>query len=241
MCIRDRQWEIDPSECTVSEGIISNGKGDKLTYGEVAQAASEIEIPKDEEVKLKETKDYKIIGTDRGNVDLEDIITGKPLFGIDTKREGMLYAAVTRPPAFGQKIKSYDDSEAMKIAGVQKVIQMRVPLKEPNRMVDKMAILATSTWAAFKGKKALKIEWETETPLENTSNHKAELMKMVNSTAKKPVRQDGDPAKAFREADEIVERVYESPFLPHNTMEPMNFFADVTGDKVELILSLIHI
>ena len=229
-----QQWEVDPSECTVSEGVISNAKGDKLTYGEVAKAASSIEIPKEEEVKLKETKDYKIIGTDRGNVDIEEIITGKPLFGIDTKREGMMYAAVTRPPAFGQKIKSYDDSEAMKIAGVKQVIQMRVPLKEPNRMVDKMAIIATSTWAAMKGKKALKIEWETETPLENTTDHKVALMKLVNSKAKKAVRKDGNPDKAFREADEVIERVYESPFLPHNTMEPMNFFADVTGDKVIL-------
>ena len=230
-----QQWEVDPSECTVSEGVITNAKGDKLTYGEVAKAASSMEIPKEEEVTLKETKDYKIIGTDRGNVDIEEIITGKPLFGIDTKREGMMYAAVTRPPAFGQKIKSYDDSEALKVTGVKKVIQMRVPLKEPNRMVDKMAIIATSTWAAMKGKKALKVEWETETPLENTTDHKVELMKLVNSKAKKAVRKDGNPDKAFREADEIIERVYESPFLPHNTMEPMNFFADVTGDKVELV------
>ena len=229
------QWKVDPSECKVSDGVISNAKGETLTYGAVAKAASDIEIPKDEEVKLKETKDYKIIGTDKGNVDIEPIITGKPLFGIDTKREGMLYATVTRPPAFGQKIKSYDDSEAMKVAGVKKVIQMRVPLKEEGRMVDKMAILATSTWAAMKGKKALKVEWETETPLENTADHKVQLMKLVNSKSKKPVRKDGNPDKAFREADEVIERVYESPFLPHNTMEPMNFFADVTGDKVELI------
>lgn len=234
-----KKWEVDAAECSVSEGVITNAKGDKLTFGEVAKDASAMEVPKEEDITLKETKDYKIIGTERGNVDLEDIITGKPLFGIDTKKEGMLYAAVMRPPAFGQKIKSYDDSEALKVNGVTKVLQMRLPLKENHEdgtpwMVDKIAVVANSTWAAMKGKKALKVVWEENTPAENTATHKSELMKLVNRTAEKPVRVDGNPTKAFREADEIIERVYESPFLPHNCLEPMNFFAHVTDEKVKL-------
>lgn len=230
-----KQWEVEPSECSVADGVITNAKGDQLTFGEVAKIASDMEVPKEEDITLKETKDYKIIGTDRSNVDIEEIISGKPLFGIDTKREGMLYASVMRPPAFGQKLKSYDDSAALKVSGVKQVVQMRVPLKEPNRMVDKIAVVATSTWAAMKGKKALKAVWESETPAENTTSHKEELMKLANSTAKEAVRHDGNATKAFRDADEIIERVYESPFLPHNCMEPMNFYANVTADKAELV------
>ncbi len=231
-----KEWEIDPSECSVSEGVISNGKGDKLTFGAVAKAASTMDVPKEEDVVLKEAKDYKIIGTDRSNVDIDNIITGKPLFGIDTKREGMLYATVLRPPAFGQKLKSVDDSEALKVAGVKGVYKINLPLRQgPDRTVDKVAVVATSTWAAMKGKKALKAVWQEDTPLENTTNHKADLTRLVNSTAKKSVRKDGDPNKAFAEADEVIEKVFESPFLPHNCMEPMNFFAHVQADKVELV------
>ena len=231
-----KQWEVDPSECSVADGVITNGKGDQLTYGEVAKVAADMEVPKEEDVTLKEAKDYKIIGTDRGNVDMDDIITGKPLFGIDTKREGMMYATVLRPPAFGQKLKSVDDSEALKVAGVKGVYKITMPLKEgKGRTVDKVAVVATSTWAAMKGKKALKATWEEDTAPESTASITASLSKLVNSTAKEAVRKDGDPNKAFAEADEVIEKVFESPFLPHNCMEPMNFFAHVQADKVELV------
>ena len=230
-----KQWEVDAAECTVSNGVITNAKGDKISFGEIAKAASEMEIPADEEVVLKETKDYKIIGTGRGNVDIEPIITGKPLFGIDTKKEGMLYASVLRAPAFGQRLKSLDDTDALKVSGVQQVIQIEVPLKEDGQTADKIAVLATSTWAAMKGKKALKAVWENATPAENSADHKTALTKLANSNAKEAFRKDGNPNKAFAEADEVIEHIYESPFLPHNCMEPMNFFANVTDEKVELV------
>jgi isoquinoline 1-oxidoreductase beta subunit len=234
-----KQWEIDPSECSVSDGMISNGKGESLGFGEVAKVASTMDVPNEEDITLKETKDYKIIGTPRGNVDMEDIITGKPLFGMDTKREGMMYAAVLRAPAFGQKLVSVDDTEALKVAGVQKVVKMQIPQRQQFKgeqvMLDKVAVVANSTWAAMKGKKALVAVWENASPGENTTNHKVALNKLTESKAKEAVRLDGDPDKAFAEADEVIERTYESPFLPHNCMEPMNFFANVTDEKVELV------
>lgn len=228
-----KKWNVDAAECTASEGVITNAKGETIGYGEVAAEAAEMEVP--ETVPLKEVKDFKIIGTDTYNVDIENIITGKPLFGLDTQREGMLYATVIRPPAFGQKLKSLDDSEALKVNGVQQVIQMRVPLKEKDRFADKIAIIANSTWAAMKGQKAVKAVWEEETPAEHSDNHNKELLKMVTTLAKEPVRRNGDPEKVFEEADEVLERIYEAPFLPHNCMEPMNFFADVREDKIDLI------
>mgnify|MGYP000855140606 CR=1 FL=1 len=234
-----KQWQIDPSECSVADGIISNKKGESFGFGDVAKVASTMEVPKEEDVKLKKTEDYKIIGTDRGNVDIEEIITGKPLFGIDTKREGMMYAAVLRAPAFGQKLISVDDTEALKVKGVQKIIKLQIlqrqKFKGENVMLDKIAVIANSTWAAMKGKKALVAIWENTSPAENTISHKIALNKLADSKSKKPVRIDGDPNTAFAQADEIIERTYESPFLPHNCMEPMNFFASVTNEKVELV------
>lgn len=217
------QWGVEASTCTVSKGIISNANGETLGYGEVATAAALLEVPS--EVQLKESEDYKIIGASKRNVDLKGIITGQALFGIDTREEGMMYASVLRPPAFGQTLQSYDDTKAKAISGVSQVI----------RFGDKVAVVADSTWTAMKGKKAIIAEWISpkESPLENTSDHDKKMLALLDSSVD-PVRNDGDIKKAFAEADEIIERVYESPFLPHNCLEPMNFFAHVTDEKVYL-------
>ena len=110
------KWNVDASSLKASKGIITNRNGDKLGYGDVVKEAALLEIPED--VKLKETKDYTIIGKEIVNVDIDKIITGKPLFGLDYKAEGMVYASVLRPPAFGQKLKSFDASATKKITGV---------------------------------------------------------------------------------------------------------------------------
>jgi len=217
-----KEWNIEATEITTDNGMIINPDGQKLGYGAVASTAAKMEIPKD--VPHKNITDFKIIGKDKKNVDLQNIVTGKPLFGIDTKREGMQYAVVMRPPAFGQKLVSFDDAEARKVTGVNDVIKFG----------NKIAVLADATWPAMKAKKLIKAEWETDSPLENTSGHDESLIAKLDTDKAEPFRNDGDVDKAFREADEVISRVYESPFLPHNCMEPMNFFADVREDKVEM-------
>ncbi len=216
-----KRWEIDPADCTTADGVISNKNGETIGYGEIAAEAAKMEVP--EEVPLKDPKDFKIIGHDTRNVDLEDIITGKPLFGIDTKREGMQYASVLRPPAFGQTLESYDDAAAKTVEGVKEVIKFG----------DKVAVVANSTWAAMKGKKALKANWK-DGKLESTSQHDEKMRALLDKRAKEPKRKDGNIKAAFANADEVIERTYEAPFLPHNCLEPMNFYADVTDEKVEL-------
>lgn len=232
------QWGISPEDCTVSEGIITNPSGEQLGFGDVAMAASEMEPFTEEEtenIAIKSLEEFKIIGTDRGNVDIDGIITGKPLFGIDTKIEGMLHAAIIRPPAFGQVLDSYDASQALKVSGVKKVFDMKVPMRTSEVDGDRIVILAESTWAAFKGKKAIEAVWKTDSDLEQTADHKTGLADLLNETAEEPQRKDGDIEKAFEEADEVIERVFKAPFLPHNCLEPMNFFANVTEDKIELV------
>ena len=225
------QWEVKPEECTVADGVIQNANGDKLTFGEVASAAAQLPVPTT--IILKEAKDYKIIGKGKGNVDIDKIITGKPLFGIDTKREGMKYATVVRPPFYAKKIKSFDDSVTRKVNGVIDVFKISIPRKEGFDL-EKIAIVANSTWAAIKGQKALIVEWDEDSKPETSEDHEAELDALLNKSKGKNRRSDGDVKKAFAEADEVFEKTYHSPYLPHNCMEPMNFFAHVDADgKVE--------
>lgn len=233
------KWGVDASTCKASKGIITNSNGDKLGYGEVVKEAAALKVP--ENVQLKKTSEYSIIGTDAVNVDLDKINTGKPLFGIDYKAEGMVYASVLRPPAFGQKLKEFDDSKARKINGVIDVVRFGEKLAKLEgqinftRVVDKIAVVATSTWAAMKGKKALIAEWEYDGKPESTEDHDKELMKILNGNKFDTRREDGNVKKAFAQADKVIERTYESPFLPHNCMEPMNFYADMRDNKAHLV------
>lgn len=135
------KWQVDVSSLKASKGIITNTSGEKLTYGDVVKEAALLEVP--ENVVLKDPKDFTIIGQEIVNVDIDKIITGKPLFGLDYKSENMMIAAVLRPPAFGQKLVSFDDSKAKNVSGVKEIIKFG----------DKIAVLASSTWAAMKGKK----------------------------------------------------------------------------------------
>jgi len=238
------KWGVDASECMTSEGVISNAKGETLGYGDVVNDAAKLDIP--EEVSLKQIKDFKIIGTDVGNVDIDKIVTGKPLFGLDYKEEGMVYASVLRPPAFGQKLESFDDSEAKSITGVIDVIKIGeaanklLGQEEKNWTAvigssEKVVVIANTAWEAMKGKKAIKAKWVEETPLESTEFQDEKLMGLLDGKDFTTLREDGDIKKAFAQADEVLERTYESPFLPHNCMEPMNFFANVTAEKIHLV------
>ena len=216
------KWNVDVTTLSTSKGIITNANGDEFNYGDVVKEAALLEVPED--VKLKDQKDFTIIGKDAVNVDIDKIITGKPLFGLDYKADNMMIASVLRPPAFGQKLVDYDDAKAKAVNGVVDVLKFG----------DKIAVLANSTWSAMKGKKALSANWESEKP-ESTKNHNEILTKILDGKKFNTRREDGNVNKAFADADKVIERTYHSPFLPHNCLEPMNFYADVTADKVHLV------
>jgi isoquinoline 1-oxidoreductase beta subunit len=217
------KWGVDASSCKVSKGIITNAKGEKLHYGEVVKEAALLEVP--ENVVLKKPSEYSIIGTNATNVDLEKIVTGKPLFGIDYKTEEMQYVSVLRAPAFGQKLIRFDAEEAKQVNGVSEIIKFG----------DKVAVLASNTWAAMKGKNALKATWKADKKLESTEDHNRILATILDGKELEVRREDGNVNKAFLEADTVIERTYHSPFLPHNCLEPMNFYANVTSEKVHLV------
>jgi isoquinoline 1-oxidoreductase beta subunit len=238
-----QKWNVAASSCTASKGIITNANGDTFGYGDVVKEAALLEIPED--IKLKEIKDFSIIGKDAINVDIDKIITGKPLFGLDYKAEGMLYASVLRPPAFGQVLESFDASEAKKVKGVLDVITIGEKVRDfvtsgKNNWTfimsesDKVVVVAENTWAAIKGKKALSAKWKTDTKAESTQDHDKALTDILDGKKFNTRREDGDVNKAFTNADQVIEKTYHSPFLPHNCMEPMNFYANVTAEKVHL-------
>ncbi|MFS4469376.1 molybdopterin cofactor-binding domain-containing protein [Maribacter sp. 2210JD10-5] len=258
------RWGVDASTCTAKQGVITNEKGETLTYGDVANEAAVLENERaksyadvvegegdekeaePENIKLKDPKDFTIIGKNATNVDIDKIITGKPLYGMDYKAEGMVYASVLRPPAFGQMLESFDDSEARAMPGVIDVIRIgergrKLLGKEKQNWTvkladtDKVVVIAKSTWDAMQGKKAIKADWSNSSSLESTATHDELLTGLLDGTEFNTLRKDGDVEKAFKNADKIIERTYESPFLPHNCMEPMNFYADVTADKVHLV------
>ena len=238
------RWGVDASECSAKNGVITNAKGDKLGYGDLVLEAAVLEVPED--VTLKDPKDFTIIGQGKGNVDIDKIITGKPLYGLDYKEEGMLYATVLRPPAFGQFLESFDDSEARALPGVVDVITIGEKVRAyndsgknswtmPMSGTDKVVVIGKTTWDAMKGKKAIKAVWKTETALESSETHDKVLLDLLEGNKFNTRRQDGNVKQAFANADKVLERVYESPFLPHNCMEPMNFFANVSPEKVHLV------
>jgi len=217
-----QKWNVPIEEVTTDKGFVVHKNSDKrLSYGLLAKAAGDIALP--EEVTLKDPKDYKIIGKRLGNVDSKKIVTGQVKYGIDTRREGMLFAMVARP-TFGKKLVSFDDTEAKKVNGVKKVV----------RVENKIAVLATTTWAAKKGRDALKLVWEDESALESSSEHQATFRKNILLKTEKPVRVDGDVDFAFTNANKVIESVFEAPFLPHSSMEPMNFFADVRTGRADV-------
>lgn len=237
-----KKWEVPVTELTTADGVISHSSGKSAGYGEIASEAASVEIP--EKVKLKDPKEFKIIGQSTKNVDGPKIIKGEPLFGIDFKKEGMLIAMMVHPPAFGIKLKSFDDSEARKVAGIKDIFEitslpegLEREWSDVNAFPKLVVVLGESTWQVMKAKKALKIEWEEDSTPENTEGYTRGLKDLVDNASdpeERQSRKDGNPEKAFREAATVIEQSYSAPFLAHNTMEPMNFFADVSNGKAEL-------
>jgi isoquinoline 1-oxidoreductase subunit beta len=255
-----KSWGVPIEEITTEAGVLHHIKtGKSAGYGELASVAAEMPVPKD--VKLKNKKDFKIIGTSQKNVDVPKVVSGKPLFGIDIQRDGMLIAMIVHPPAFGMKLKSVDDAAAKAMPGIKGIFPIKVYNDDYVRgyfdtctFNEIVAVVGKTTWQVMNAKKALKVEWEPFSDytikaargfggpagavtipagLESTEAHKA----MIADKAAKPatvVRRDGDTETAFKNAAQIIERTYSAPFLAHNCMEPLNFFAHVTPDKAEL-------
>jgi isoquinoline 1-oxidoreductase subunit beta len=253
-----QKWNVPATEVTTEAGmVLHKASGRKAGYGEMASIAAGLPVPA--EVAIKAVGDFKIIGTSRKNVEGKSIVTGKPLFGIDHKEDGMLIAMIVHPP-FGMMVKSVDDSAVRSMPGIKDVFTIKTLTEEYERngfdttsFLELVVVVGKTTWEVMNAKKALKAEWElmpeysmvVQNPwtgkqtvrmpkgLESTEEHRMRMAEM----AKKPanvLRKDGDVEAAFKKAAKVLERTYTAPYLAHNTMEPVNCFARVTSDKAEI-------
>ncbi|NNE33722.1 MAG: xanthine dehydrogenase family protein molybdopterin-binding subunit, partial [Rhodothermales bacterium] len=233
------RWEVPVAELSTDSGVIihANSKR-KLGYGDVAADAALLSIPPS--VELKDPKDFKIIGTSRKNVDAPAIVRGESLYGLDFKRDGMLIAMIEHAPAFGARLKSMDASAARAMPGIRDIFTIDATPADRhwstvNAFPEKVVVVGDSTWQVLKAKRALVLEWEAIEELESSDQQAQRMADLLSQSKTRPRRRDGDPEAAFRDATQVIERTYSAPFLAHNTLEPMNFFADVRSDRAELI------
>jgi isoquinoline 1-oxidoreductase subunit beta len=240
-------WNVPKAECTATgTSMVEHKKsGRKLSYGALAAKAATVSVPKD--VALKDPKDYRIVGTKRKRIDGRHIVIGEAHYGIDTKVPGMLFAVVARPLVVGGKVKRFDASKALAVPGVRKVFEVPAvempPLFGEERKENSghqhylwggIAVVADSTWQAISGRKALNIEWEDGPGAgESSETQSAQLAELLKSPGKE-LKKIGDPDSALASAAKKVEATYDTPFLAHMAMEPMNCTASVSGQKCEV-------
>jgi isoquinoline 1-oxidoreductase subunit beta len=228
------KWGVAEKECITEPGlVVHQASGRKLSYGELAAAAAKLPVPKKEDVPLKSRSEWRYIGKDNALFDLPDIVAGKAIFGMDAKLPGMVYASIEHPPVLGQKIKSYDDKAALKVRGVKQTLTIDT-FKPPHHFqpLGGVAVIADNTWAAFQGRKALKIDWDTSPHAVYSSD---QFRKTLESTARqvgKVVRNEGDVDAEFARGGKIMEAEYYAPHLAHASMEPPVAVAEYREGKV---------
>ncbi|MEH6681664.1 MAG: molybdopterin cofactor-binding domain-containing protein [Sediminicola sp.] len=251
-------WQVPISEITVSAGVLSHTASKKTArYAEMASKAAQLEVPK--EVSLKAVTDFTIIGHSKKSVENLKIVTGKPLFGVDYQYKDALVAMVVHPPAFGLQLKSFDGSSIKSMPGIVDVFKIKTledsftrGYFDTNAFTDLIAVVGKTTWEVMNAKKELKAEWEpiaesrfkmdrfgtqmdVDVPsgLESSEDHYAKMEEMATRSGT-TARKDGDAEAVFKTAAKTIERSYSCPFLAHNCMEPMNFFAHVTQEGAKL-------
>jgi len=211
------------SECKAAKGVITHSSGKRTTFGKVAAAASKLEIPK--EPKLKDSKDWKLIGTSPARFDIPEKTTGKQIYAADVRLPGLVHASVVQCPVFGGKVKSFDESKVKGMRGIKSVVAGD----------DWVAVVADNWWRANQAIKALPVEWDVGENGNVSSESIMQFLRTGIEAKDAPVaRKDGDAASAIAGAAKVVEAEYYAPYLNHATMEPQTATALVTDDRVEV-------
>src|SRR6476660_3120233 len=225
------RWGVDASACHTDQGaVVHSATGRRLPYGELAGDAGSIQVP--DQVPLKRAEDFRTVGTRVPNVDAVPIARGSQRYGIDVVRPGMVIAAIAHAP-FGSRIAAVDETQARAVSGVREVIRIS-PRDNPIELREGVAVIADNTWAAFEGSRALKVAYTDPNAAESSS---ASLETAFRAGLERPgqrIRDDGDVDAALASAAKMLDVVYEIPFIAHVPMEPVNYTADVRGDRVEL-------
>ncbi len=216
-----QRFGVEPLACRTENGVVISGSK-RARYGELAEAASKLPAPKT--VPLKDPKDWKLIGKPTKRLDTPEKITGRAQFGMDVQFEGLLTAVVARPPVFGGKVKSLDDTKAKAVPGVRSVVQ--VP--------SGVAVVADHFWAAKLGRDALNIDWDLGPHANLDSAAVREEFSRLAGTKGTTAAQAGNVAGALVEAAKTIEADYAVPYLAHATMEPLNATVRISPSKCEI-------
>ena len=216
-------WNVHAASCRAREGVVTHTPtGRTLSYGALAAKAAAVPVP--DKIALKDPKDFTLIGTPAKRPDTPSKVNGTAQYGIDVRLPGMLIATVAASPVLGGKVAGLDDEKAKAVPGVRQIVQLD----------DAVAVVADHMWAAKQGSAALEIRWEDGPNAKVSTADVVEGLAKASETAGVTARKDGDPPSAFAGAAKKVEAVYESPFLAHATMEPMNCTVHVRRDGCEV-------
>lgn len=229
-----QQWAVPADSLSTRDSKVFNPAGESLGYAELAEAAARLPVPAANTLKLKERSEYRLLGKAIGGVDNLAIVTGQPLFGVDTRLPGMLYATYTKCPAFGGKAVSANLDEIKALPGVKDafILEGNGNIQE---LASGVAIVATSTWAAFQAEKKLKVEWDYS---EASTDSWTEIVKTAAERASQEgdqvVSESGDVEAGFSNAAQTVESFYTYPFAAHAPLEPQNCTAHFKDGALEL-------
>ena len=234
-----RRWRVEAAQLSTRDGRVLHPDGRSLAYAGLATEAAKLPPPASP-APLKSPKDYRIVGTPRRVADGADIVTGRAKFGIDTYEEGMYVAVMARCPHFEGTLESFDDSAARAVPGVVDVVAVPGPKAgEPitRNLAAGVAVVARDTWAAIKGREALRIRWKpgafADESTESLDRQCTELLRGRGEV----VRSTGDLDKALRAAAKKVEAVYQVPFVCHAPLEPQNAYVRLGADRNEVATS----
>src|SRR3989454_8131820 len=219
-----QRWKVPASECDAENGLITNSRALRnMRSGQVAQGASKLEPPKD--VKLKDPKQWNLIGKPARRLDIPDKVRGKPLFGIDVQLPGMAYAAIAQCPVFRGRLVTVADERIKGLRGLIKVVKLE----------DAVAVVADNWWRANRMLKLLAIEWDAGANGGASTESIREFVRFGLEDSSVPgARNDGDVEAAFSSAAKVIESEDYAPFLNHAPIEPLNCTALVKGDRVEV-------
>jgi isoquinoline 1-oxidoreductase beta subunit len=245
-----KRWGVADAECTTEPGrVLHAGSGRAFVYGELTVDACTLTPPSMDSVKLKDPKEFRILGKPHANVDNHAIVTGKPLFGIDCKVPGMMHAVIEKCPVYGGKVKSANLEQIKKMRGVRFAMIIAPSASsgaadvttEPGVVIAAagmepgVAIVADTWWQAQTARKSLKVDWDLGAGVSQSSvkfaQNAAGLMKMPPTDT---LRSYGDVDGALKGAAKVVEAAYAYPFLAHGTLEPMDTTASYKDGKLEL-------
>lgn len=216
------QWKVPAAECTTADSTVRHGKR-QSSYGALASRAASLAVPDAATVKLKERKEYRLLGKWYTGVDNQSVVTGKPLFGIDQQLDGMKYAVYQRCPATGGKVRSANLDEIKRLPGVRDAFVIEGNGK-PTEIMPGVAIIADNTWAAFEARKQLKVDWDESGASRDSwtalATRAAELAKLPAGDM--PIASVGAVDDALKGAAKTVSGFYTYPFVAHSPLEPQN-------------------